>query len=45
MFLTAFRDEFPKQPTLMFSVLSDAVPGDLDADDVRGRPAFLYSVV
>ncbi|KAI0292754.1 tubulin domain-containing protein [Russula brevipes] len=35
-FLTAFRDEFPKHPTLMFSVLSDAVPGDLDVDDMRG---------
>jgi hypothetical protein len=32
--LTAFRDEFPKQPTLTFSVLSDAVSGDLDVDDV-----------
>ena len=32
--LTAFRDEFPKHPTLMFAVLSDAVPGDLDVDDV-----------
>jgi hypothetical protein len=32
--LTAFRDEFPKQPTLMFAILSDAVPGDLDVDDV-----------
>ncbi len=33
--LAAFRDEFPKQPTLMFAVLSDAVPGDIDVDDVR----------
>ncbi|KAI0002430.1 Misato segment II tubulin-like domain-containing protein [Russula compacta] len=35
-FLTAFRDEFPKLPTLMFAVLSDAVPGDLDVDDLQG---------
>ncbi|KAN0125798.1 Misato Segment II tubulin-like domain containing protein [Russula decolorans] len=34
--LTAFRDEFPKHPTLMFAVLSDAVPGDLDVDDMQG---------
>ncbi|KAI0300473.1 Misato segment II tubulin-like domain-containing protein [Multifurca ochricompacta] len=34
--LTAFRDEFPKQPTLTFAVLSDAVPGDLDVDDLLG---------
>ncbi|KAF8271124.1 Misato segment II tubulin-like domain-containing protein [Lactarius quietus] len=34
--LTAFRDEFPKQPTLTFAVLSDAVPGDIDVDDMRG---------
>ncbi|KAF8483626.1 tubulin nucleotide-binding domain-like protein [Russula ochroleuca] len=34
--LTAFRDEFPKQPTLIFAVLSDAVPGELDVDDMRG---------
>lgn len=32
--LTAFRDEFPKHPTLTFAVLSDAAPGDLDVDDV-----------
>ncbi|KAH8996757.1 tubulin nucleotide-binding domain-like protein [Lactarius akahatsu] len=34
--LTVFRDEFPKQPTLTFAVLSDAVPGDIDVDDIRG---------
>jgi len=35
-FLAAFRDEFPKQSTLLFAVMSDAVPGDLDVDDMRG---------
>jgi len=35
-FLTAFRDEFPKQSTLMFAVMSDAVLGDLDVDDTLG---------
>ncbi|KAI0254449.1 hypothetical protein BJV78DRAFT_1184394, partial [Lactifluus subvellereus] len=34
--LTAFRDEFPKQPTLMFAVLSDSVPENLDVEDIRG---------
>ncbi|KAI0254442.1 tubulin domain-containing protein [Lactifluus subvellereus] len=34
--LTAFRDEFPKQPTLMFAVLSDSVPEDLEVEDIRG---------
>ncbi|KAI9511509.1 tubulin nucleotide-binding domain-like protein [Russula earlei] len=34
--LMAFRDEFPKQPTLMFAVMSDVVPGNLEIDDVRG---------
>jgi len=34
--LAAFRDEFPKQPTLMFAVLSDSVPGDIDVDDTQG---------
>ncbi|KAI9441461.1 tubulin nucleotide-binding domain-like protein [Lactarius indigo] len=33
--LTVFRDEFPKQPALTFAVLSDAVPGDIDVDDIR----------
>ncbi|KAI9465930.1 tubulin nucleotide-binding domain-like protein [Lactarius psammicola] len=34
--LTVFRDEYSKQPTLTFAVLSDAVPGDIDVDDSRG---------
>ena len=34
--LTAFRDEFPKQPVFTFAVLSDAVPGAIDIDDVCG---------
>ena len=29
----------------MFSILSDAVPGDLDADDVRGSSYLLSSVI
>ena len=33
--LTAFRDEFPKTPALVFPVLSNAVPPHVDADDVR----------
>lgn len=33
--LTAFRDEFPKQPAFTFAVLSDAVPGDIDVDNMR----------
>ncbi|KAH9042722.1 tubulin nucleotide-binding domain-like protein [Lactarius pseudohatsudake] len=28
--------QFPKQPTLTFAVFSDAVPGDIDVDDIRG---------
>jgi hypothetical protein len=33
--LTAFRDEYPKRPTLMFAVLSDSIPENLDTEDVR----------
>ena len=37
--LTAFRDEFPKRPAFTFAVLSNAVPGGIDVDDVRRSSA------
>ncbi|KII83792.1 hypothetical protein PLICRDRAFT_119052 [Plicaturopsis crispa FD-325 SS-3] len=33
-FLTAFRDEYTKLSSLSFPLLSDAIPGEIDADDV-----------
>ncbi|KAI0261263.1 tubulin nucleotide-binding domain-like protein [Gloeopeniophorella convolvens] len=33
--MTAFRDDFPKHPTMTFAVLSDSVPGDIDVDDMH----------
>jgi len=34
-FLNAVRDELPKLPCLSFPILSNAVPGIIDIDDVR----------
>ncbi|KAA1470407.1 tubulin nucleotide-binding domain-like protein [Dentipellis sp. KUC8613] len=34
--LSTFRDEYPKLPALTFSILSNAVPGHIDADDPLG---------
>ena len=33
-FLTSFRDEISKLPSLVFPILSNAVPGHIDVDSV-----------
>ncbi|OBZ75032.1 Protein dml-1 [Grifola frondosa] len=40
-FLTIFRDEFPKVPSLTFSFLSSYIPGSIDVDDMQGLRAVI----
>ncbi|KAI0310860.1 tubulin domain-containing protein, partial [Amylostereum chailletii] len=35
-FLTAFRDEYTKSPSMVFPILSEAVPEHVEADDTLG---------